>query len=67
MVGPLATTQESVKIWTLDIPLLWDSFRAQVTNPWVPSFIKDALVMGQKEAALHWVLSHVMVMLLSVT
>lgn len=48
-VGPLATTQGSVKIWIMNIPLLRESSGAKMANLWVPSFISCVLAMGWKQ------------------
>lgn len=65
-VGPWATNLESVKIWTTNISLLWESSSAKVTGPSIPSFIKDALGIRWKEVAFYRVLSHVVLKPLSV-
>lgn len=54
-VRPLATTQESVRIWIMNLPSLRESSSAKVTNLWIPILYQLSLSNGieKKQPPVH--------------
>ena len=62
----LTTTQESVRIWIMNLPSSRESSSAKVTNFWIPILYQLSLSNGIEKSSLRCIPSHVMVLLLSI-